>query len=260
MTNTKLKAPKNSKKGVFLRLCKYIFNYWYLFLPAVVFTLFSNQLSLLGPKYSGAAIDAIVSENGVDFATVFENAGKMLFCYLASAILSYILSVIMVRMSQKIIYTMRKQLFEKLTSLPIRYFDSHHTGDIISHISYDIDTVNGSLSHDLVQIMTSIYTVVGSLLFMWNISKPLIAVFGVTIPISLIFTIYRSKKVRPLFRERSKNLASLMATQRKCFPDAELFKPILAKKRFRGDLTSVIATLWMLIIRLIITPVLCIQQ
>ena len=50
----------------------------------------------------------------------------------------------------------------------------NQTGDIISHISYDIDTLNMSLSHDFVQIMTSVYTVIGSLVFMWNISKPLI--------------------------------------------------------------------------------------
>jgi len=104
---------------------------------------------------------------------------------------------------------MRKQLFEKLTSLPVGYFDTHPTGDIISHISYDIDTINSTLSHDLVQIMTSLYTVVGSLVFMWNISKPLISVFVITVPVAIIFTRYRSRRVRPLFRKRSKKLGEL---------------------------------------------------
>jgi ATP-binding cassette subfamily B protein len=100
-------------------------------------------------------------------------------------------------------------VFEKLTSLPVGYFDTHQTGEIISHLSYDIDTINSTLSHDLVQIMTSIYTVLGSLIFMWHISKPLILVFAITVPISLIFTRYRSKKVRPLFSARSKKLSEL---------------------------------------------------
>ncbi len=203
------KMDRKTAKNIFLRLCGYVFNYWYLFLPAVIFTLLSNQLSLLGPKYSGEAIDALSAATGVDFGTVWENVIKMIVCYVASAILSYVLSVIMIYMGQKIVYTMRKQLFEKLTSLPVGYFDTHPTGDIISHISYDIDTVNASLSHDLVQIMTSIYTVVGSLIFMWNISKPLIAVFVITIPISIVFTRYRAKKVRPLFHARSKKLGEL---------------------------------------------------
>jgi len=124
-------------------------------------------------------------------------------------VLSYVMTVIMVTLSQKIIYSMRKQLFEHLTSLPVNYFDTHATGDIISRISYDIDTVNATLSHDLIQILTSIYTVVGSLYFMYRISKPLILVFFVTVPITIIFTKYKSKKIRPLFRKRSQKLGEL---------------------------------------------------
>lgn len=196
-------------KGILLRLCGYVLKYWYIFIPAVIMTLFANQLSLMGPKYSGLAIDAIASESGVDTAVVAENLVYMLLCYIASAVISYLLAVIMIKLSQKIVYTMRKQLFEKLTSLPVGYFDTHPTGDIISHISYDIDTINSTLSHDLVQVMTSLYTVIGSLVFMWNISKPLIAVFLVTVPASILFTRYRAKRVRPLFRKRSKKLGEL---------------------------------------------------
>lgn len=203
----KNKTTRNTK-GIFLRLCGYVLHYWYLFIPAVVFTLFSNQLALLGPKYSGIAIDAL-SGNGVNFDVVYENVIKMILCYVISAVTSYALSSLMIFMSQRISYTIRKQLFEKLTSLPVGYFDTHPTGDIISHISYDVDTVNSTLSHDLVQIMTSIYTVIGSLIFMWNISKPLIAVFLITIPISILFTRYRAKKVKPLFRLRSRKLGEL---------------------------------------------------
>lgn len=183
-------------------------KHWYLFIPAVVFTLLSNQLALMGPKFSGDAIDAIAADN-IDFGIVNTSVVSMLICYVVSALLSYILSVIMINMSQRIVYTMRKQVFEKLTYLPVGYFDTHQTGDIISHISYDIDTINSTLSHDLVQIMTSLYTVIGSLAFMWNISKPLIAVFAITVPASILFTRYRAKVVRPLFSARSKKLGEL---------------------------------------------------
>lgn len=203
------KLDRKTAKGIFFRLCGYVLRYWYLFIPAVVLTLFSNQLSLLGPKYSGAAIDALAAVGGVDFSAVQYNILRMLLCYLVSAVLSYALSVLMIFISQKIVYTMRRQLFEKLTSLPVGYFDRNPTGDIVSHISYDIDTINSTLSHDLVQIMTSLYTVIGSLLFMWNISKPLIAVFVITVPAAILFTRYRSKRVRPLFRERSRKLGEL---------------------------------------------------
>lgn len=207
MTDKPLK--KKDTKGIFLRLSKYVLAQWHLFIPAVVFTLLSNQLSLLGPKYSGAAIDAIESSKGVNFALVWENVVKMILCYALSAGISYLLAIIMIKLSQRIIYRMRKQLFEKLNTLPVGYFDTHATGDIISHISYDIDTINGTLSHDLVQVMTSVYTVVGSLVFMWQISKPMILIFALTVPVSILFTRYRSKKVRPLFSARSRKYGEL---------------------------------------------------
>ena len=203
------KLSKKSTKGVLLRLGKYILQHWFLFLVAIGLTLLSNQLSLLGPMYSGEAIDAISAKDGVNFEAVWQNVGKMLACYVASAILAYAMAILMIHISQKIVYTMRKQLFEKLTTLPVSYFDTHPVGDIISRISYDIDTVNSSLSHDLVQVMTSIYTVVGSLIFMWNINKPMIMVFVITVPVSILFTRYRSKKVRPLYSKRSQKLGEL---------------------------------------------------
>ncbi len=205
------KLDKKTAKGVFIRLSKYVLNYFPMFLSAVILTLISNHLSLLGPLYSGEAIDAIAHKNGVQFDDVYANALKMIACYATAAVTSYLLAVLMIKISQKITYTMRRQVFEKLTSLPVSYFDTHAVGDVISRISYDIDTINSSLSHDLVQVMTSLYTVIGSLLFMWSISKPLIAVFVVTVPASIIFTRYRSKKVRPLFSKRSAKLGELNA-------------------------------------------------
>ncbi len=208
MTNGKIKEKKDTK-GIFLRLCTYVLKHWQLFVLALILTLVSNQLALMGPKYSGDAIDAIANKNGVNFEVVGINVAKMLGCYVFAALLTYFLQITMIALSQKIVRMMRKQLYEKLTSLPVGFFDTHATGDIISRISYDIDTVNASLSHDLVQVMTSVYTVVGSLIFMWNISKPMILVFAITVPISILFTQYRSKKVRPLFSERSRKLGEL---------------------------------------------------
>ncbi|MBR7094731.1 MAG: ABC transporter ATP-binding protein [Clostridia bacterium] len=203
------KAPKRSRRGLFLRLGRYVLHEWPLFLLALALTLGANQLSLLGPFFSGAAIDAIELSEGVDFSAVLTNVGKMLACYVTSALLSYLLAVVMLTVSQRVSYRMRKQVFEKLTSLPVNYFDTQKTGDIISHLSYDVDTINATLSHDLVQVMTSAYTVVGSLIFMWRISRPMILIFALTVPASILFTRYRSRVVRPLFRKRAKKYGEL---------------------------------------------------
>ncbi|MBQ5816624.1 MAG: ABC transporter ATP-binding protein, partial [Oscillospiraceae bacterium] len=200
---------KRNTKGIFLRLSRYVLEQWPLFLTALVLTLGANQLSLLGPRYSGLAIDAIELKGGVDFDAVWHNVALMLGCYVISALLSYLLSIIMIKLSQNIIYKMRKQVFEKLTTLPVGFFDTHATGDIISHLSYDIDTINATLSHDLIQVMTSLYTVIGSLIFMWQISKPMILIFALTVPASILFTKYRSRVVRPLFSKRAKKYGEL---------------------------------------------------
>lgn len=201
--------PKDRKK-VLIRLWGYLFQHKWMIAAALLLTFVSNLLALLGPLLSGLAIDYIgVGPGEANFPMVFWYCGLMLVFYIVSSGLSYILSVLMVKLSQKIVYQMREDLFDKLIELPVRFFDSHQTGDIISRISYDIDTVNASLSNDLLQIATSVITVVGSLIMMLMISPTLVLVFVVTIPVSIFFTKYMTGRVRPLFRRRSAKLGEL---------------------------------------------------
>ena len=204
-----IEKPKDRKK-VLLRLWTYLYAHKWMSLGAVLLTVGSNLLALLGPMLSGRAIDAIGVEPGqADFPTIFLYCGLMVAFYAVSSLLSYILSILMIQLSQKIVYQMRQQVFDRLTELPVGYFDTHQTGDIVSRISYDIDTVNASLSNDLVQIAASVITVVGSFLMMVLISPVLVLVFAVTIPMSILFTRYMTKKVRPLFHMRSVRLGEL---------------------------------------------------
>ncbi len=201
--------PKDRKK-VLLRLWTYIYSHKWMALGALALTVSGNLLALLGPALSGRAIDAIGMGPGeTDFPTVFLYCALMVGFYMLSSALSYLLSILMIHLSQKIVYQMRKQVFDKLTQLPVRYFDSHQTGDIVSRISYDIDTVNASLSNDLLQIAASAITVLGSLVMMIVISPMLVLVFAITIPMSILFTKYMTKKVRPLFHKRSMMLGEL---------------------------------------------------
>ena len=206
----KKKMPRPQKRALMLRLCGYFGQHKLLVFSAIALTLGSNLLALVGPTLSGKAIDAIQPGKGaVIFSEVFRYCGLMVLFYAGSSILSYILSSLMIFLSQKIVYQMRREIFNKLLDLPVNYFDRHQTGDILSRISYDIDTVNASLSNDLLQICTSVITVVGSFIMMLRISPRLVTVFLFTIPASILFTRYRSKKVRPLFRKRSEKLGEL---------------------------------------------------
>ena len=201
---------KRYSKQTIVRLGQYMLHYKWLLLLALVFTLGSNLFALIGPKLTGLSIGAIEGGIGkVDFRTVSYYAAWMAIFYVVSALMSYGLQVLMLTISRKVVYRMRQDVFEKLMSLPVGYFDVHQTGDIISRISYDIDTVNASLSNDLVQILTTVITVVGALVMMLTISPTLVLVFVFTVPLSILTTRYITGKTRPLFRKRSAKLGEM---------------------------------------------------
>ena len=201
--------PRNAKKTL-ARLGKYLLKSAPMLVLALSLSIAGNIFALIGPTLSGRAIDAVAGGKGqVDFETVFYYAKRMVLFYAVSAGLAYLVPQIVLRVSQRTVRMMRADLFAKLMHLPVRYFDTRQTGEILSRISYDIDTVNTSLSNDLVQILTSVITVVGALIMMIRISPVLVLVFVVTVPMSVLFTRFMTRRVRPLYRNRSRALGDM---------------------------------------------------
>lgn len=201
---------KKTKKNTLKRVMSYLLQHKLLIFLAVVLSIASNLFALLGPRLSGFAIDSIsLGKGAVNFERVFYYSVLMIGFYILSSALAYILSIIMLEVSKRISYTLRKDLFDKLLALPVGYFDTHATGEILSKISYDIDTLNSSLTSDLVTICASIITVIVSFVYMVTISSKLVLVFVVTIPITIIMTKRITKLTRPLFRNRSRKLGEL---------------------------------------------------
>lgn len=200
----------NKKRGTLLRLCKYLMRFKWGLLLAVLLTVGSNLFALVGPELSGRAIDAIQPGKGlVQMEVVRYFAGRMALFYVASSVMDYLLNVLMIAISRRITYQMRKDIFTRLADMPVGYFDTHATGDIISRISYDTDTINASLSSDLVQIFASVITIVVSLYKMLTIQASLVLVFLVTVPLSILITRRITQKTHPLFRLRSRKLGEL---------------------------------------------------
>ena len=138
--------PKKRLK-VLLRLGKYMYRFKWGYLAAILISIVSNLLSLIGPKLSGEAIDAIGIHAGeADFTVVAQKCILMVIFYAASSILAYLLQVVMINLSRGIVRNMREDIFAKLMRMKVEYFDKNQTGDIISRISYDIDTINSTLS------------------------------------------------------------------------------------------------------------------
>ena len=207
--SSKTDKPKDTG-GAMRRLMSYILEYKISIISAVFLAALGNILALAGPAVSGKAIDAIGGGSGrVDFDKVFFYVAILICIYVMAAVMTYSLSVIMIRLGRNISRKMRQEVFDKLTKLPVGYFDTNQTGDIISRVSYDIDVVNTSVSADITQVITSIITVAGSFGMMLFISRKLVLVVLVTLPASVIYTKYMTGKTRPLFRRRSKKYGEL---------------------------------------------------
>ena len=193
-----------------LRLWRYIGKYRILVVLAIILALSSSLLAIVGPRLSGMAINAIdLGAGNFDMQTIYKCVIAMLVCYLSSSVLSYVLQVVMLKLSRSVSRQMRHDVFENLTRLPVGFFDKFQPGDIISTLTYDVDTVNQSLSTDLLHILQSTVTVVASLVMMLSIAPMLVLILFVTIPITILLTRYITQKVRPLFRKRSAKLGAL---------------------------------------------------
>ena len=191
------------------RLWRYLGRNRGLIVLAVFLSGAASLLALYGPKLSGRAINSITSPEGVDIPFVLRCAAWMAVCYLLSSVFSYLLQFVMIRLSRSVARQMRRDIFDNLTRLPVSFFDTRQVGDIVSVITYDVDTVNQSLASDALQVLQSTVTVTVSLGLMLSIAPALVTVFAVTIPVTFLFTRWLARRVRPMFRIRSRKLGEL---------------------------------------------------
>ncbi|MBD5117526.1 MAG: ABC transporter ATP-binding protein [Clostridiales bacterium] len=203
-----VKAKPRDAKGALRRILRYLMEYRWWVLLFLCCTLLSNTGNLLGPRFAGKAIGVVeegykLGPGHVDMEQVGRYALLMLGCYAGGSVMSFLVSIGMMRVGRRVARNMRRDVFNKLMTLPVGYFDRHQAGDIISRVSYDVDVVCTSLSTDVIQIVTSTVTVAGSFAMMCAISIPLVLCMAATIPVSILFTRYMGKKTRPLYAKRS---------------------------------------------------------
>ena len=203
--DTVMKKPKDTR-GALRRMLRYLGPWKYVIAAVAALSLLSNLLNLWGPSLAGSAIrEAAAGPGKVNFEAVRHDAGLMLLCYLGSALLGFGISLIMTVVSRRVARRMRQDVFDKLMRLPVGYFDRHQAGDIISRVSYDIDVISTSMATDIVQILSSVVTVVGSLVMMVSISLPLSALTLVTVPAAVCYTVMMRRKTQPRYARRSKS-------------------------------------------------------
>ncbi len=202
---SEMKKPKDSK-GTFKKMVKYLSHYKPALAVIFILCIISNVFALLGPKLAGEAINEAAAGVGlVNFDNITRYVILMLIFYLTSSLTNIAITVIMVSVSKLIAKRMRKDVFDKLMKLPVGFFDRNQAGDIISRVSYDIDVVSTCLATDINSILTSVVTIIGAFVMMIVVSPLLSIVVCVTIPLSVLFTLYMRKKTQPRYAKRSKN-------------------------------------------------------
>ncbi|MDE7262471.1 MAG: ABC transporter ATP-binding protein/permease [Oscillospiraceae bacterium] len=202
------KGRPRDAKGALRRILRYLMEYRWWVILFLFCTLLSNIGNLLGPRFAGKAIGVVeagckLGPGHVDMGTVGRYALLMLVCYVGGSLMSFLVNIGMMRVGRRVARNMRRDVFNKLMTLPVGYFDRHQAGDIISRVSYDVDVVCTSLSTDVIQVVTSTVTVAGSFIMMCTISLPLVVCMAATIPASILFTRHMGKKTRPLYARRS---------------------------------------------------------
>lgn len=204
-----IERRKVDKKFVIKNLFKYLKPYVPILALIFLANIAGTVANLVGPWLCGLAIDEILPEGGTNLTQIGIYAAILVALYAISALLEYLSAVGMSYVSRGMVRRMRGDVFKRLSTLPVSYFDTRQTGDIISVLSYDIDTVGESLANDVIIVLKSSVMIIGSLTMMLIIAPLLVLVFVVTVPLSIIMTRSIVRRVQPLFRKRSQKLGEL---------------------------------------------------
>lgn len=184
--------PKNFSKSM-KQIVRYSGNYKYAFVVVILFAIAGTVFQVIGPKVMGRATTVLAEglmykikgTGGIDFTTI----GKILVLtaslYALSAVLTFVQGWIMTGITQKIVYNLRRDISEKINRMPIKYFESHQYGDVLSRITNDVDTLGTGLNQSVTTIITSVATVIGVLVMMLTISPLMTLISFVTIPVSI---------------------------------------------------------------------------
>ena len=176
-------------KGTILKLFGYLKHYKLQLVVVVFAAILSTVFTTISPAILGKGTDIVVkgiTGDGVDYKALAAILGMLICLYVASWLFGVIQSWIMAKVSQNVIYTLRKRMSEKLDRLPLKYFDRVTYGEVQSRMINDVETINQTLTASITQMITAVITIVGILAMMLSISLTMTLAAMVVIPASLI--------------------------------------------------------------------------
>jgi ATP-binding cassette, subfamily B, multidrug efflux pump len=236
-----VEKPKNFKATA-LRLARYFLPQKYLLMVVFVAAILGTVFNIVGPKILGLAItklaDGFIAKvrfqflphppgavaPGIDFGYIGHILLILLGLYIVSALFMYLQQFIMAGVAQKTMYQIRKEVDEKLSRLPLKYFDSRTHGEIMSRAVNDMDNLSTTLQQSITQVISSTVTLIGVIVLMLTISPLLSLIVVLTFPLSLLVTMGVAKRSQNYFRRQQRALGELNGHVEEMFAGHKIVK------------------------------------
>lgn len=207
-------------KGTLVRLSKYLKPYRIGLIVVIVAAITSVIFSIISPKIMAKITDELfrpmleriqgnMTPSPIDFSYIWKIVVLLIGLYVISAAFNYLQQFIMAGISQKVVYDLRRDIDEKLAKLPLKFFDSHTHGELLSRFTNDVDNISGTLQQSITQVITSVTTVIGVLILMLTISPILTLISLIVIPLSGVLMMMVVKRSQKYFIGQQKTLGEL---------------------------------------------------
>ena len=195
---------QTGQKEIMKKVLDYIRPQWLLVLLSLLMAAISVALTLYLPVLTGNVVDHILGPGKVKFSAIFETMSTMAAAIAVTAAAQWVMNVC----NNKIVYTVtrniREEAFAKIEILPLKYLDTHSSGDIVSRIIADVDQFADGLLMGFTQLFTGVVTIVGTLFFMLSVNAGITVVVVVLTPVSLLVANFIAKRTYSMFKLQSK--------------------------------------------------------
>lgn len=195
-------SGKNSA-GTLKKLMRYLKRYWFFLIISIGMSFISVALTLYIPILTGNAVDFILEPGKVDFSAILQIITTMGICIGITALAQWIMNICNNKMTYCIVRDVRRDAFDKMEQLPLKYLDSRTSGEIVSRIIADVDQFADGLLMGFTQLFTSIVTILGTLIFMLTIHPGVTLVVVCITPVSLFVAAFIAKKTYHMFQKQS---------------------------------------------------------
>src|SRR5713226_8372368 len=250
-----VEKPKDFK-GTALRLLGYFLPQKFLMLIVLITAIIGTVFNIVGPKILGLAITRLANgliakirfqfsphpptavAPGVDFGYIGMVLLILLGLYIISSIFMYVQQFVMAGVAQRTMYRLRREVDEKLSRLPLKYFDSRTHGEIMSRAVNDMDNLSTTLQQSITQVISSSVTLLGVIVLMLTISPLLSLVVVLTLPLSLVITTVIAKRSQEYFRGQQKALGELNGHVEEMYTGHKIVKAFGNEERSLAEFTE----------------------